>query len=118
MQEIFTPEAISQRLPGRSRPSATRAIPPPGTTSLMNAQPIVIDCNKGKIALGHNGNLTNAIELRRRLEHRGSIFQTTSDTEVIVHLIARSGSARSFRSHCRRAESGGRRVLTGGAYAR
>ena len=52
----------------------------------------MIDCNKGKIALGHNGNLTNAIELRRRLEHRGSIFQTTSDTEVIVHLVARSAA--------------------------
>ena len=61
----------------------------------MNAQPVVIDCNKGKIALGHNGNLTNALELRRKLEHRGSIFQTTSDTEVIVHLIARS-SARNL----------------------
>ena len=58
----------------------------------MNAQPVVIDCNKGKLALGHNGNLTNAIEVRRRLEHRGSIFQTTSDTEVIVHLIARSAA--------------------------
>ena len=52
----------------------------------------MIDCNKGKLALGHNGNLTNALELRRRLEHRGSIFQTTSDTEVIVHLIARSAA--------------------------
>jgi amidophosphoribosyltransferase len=52
----------------------------------------VIDCNKGKLALGHNGNLTNAIELRKKLEHRGSIFQTTSDTEVIVHLIARSNA--------------------------
>src|SRR6266566_1992381 len=53
-------------------------------------QPIMIDCNKGKVALGHNGNLTNAAEWRRKLEHRGSIFQTNSDTEVIVHLIARS----------------------------
>jgi amidophosphoribosyltransferase len=61
-----------------------------GDSGVTNAQPILIDCNKGKIALGHNGNLTNANELRRRLEHRGSIFQTTSDTEVIVHLIARS----------------------------
>ena len=52
----------------------------------------MIDCNKGKLALGHNGNLTNALELRRRLEHRGSIFQTTSDTEVIVHLMARSAA--------------------------
>jgi amidophosphoribosyltransferase len=50
----------------------------------------VIDCNKGKIALAHNGNLTNAADWRRKLEHRGSIFQTTSDTEVIVHLVARS----------------------------
>src|ERR1019366_8155607 len=63
-----------------------------GDTTLLNAQPIMIDCNKGKIALGHNGNLTNAIELRRKLEHRGSIFQSTSDTEVIVHLIARSAA--------------------------
>ena len=50
----------------------------------------MIDCSKGKLAVGHNGNLTNAAEWRRKLEHRGSIFQTTSDTEVIVHLIARS----------------------------
>src|SRR5206468_9037290 len=61
-----------------------------GDKGLLNAQPIVIDCNKGKVALGHNGNLTNAAEHRRRLEHRGSIFQTNSDTEVIVHLLARS----------------------------
>src|SRR5229473_2233330 len=53
-------------------------------------QPSIIDCNKGKVALGHNGNLTNAADWRRKLEHRGSIFQTNSDTEVIVHLIARS----------------------------
>jgi amidophosphoribosyltransferase len=51
---------------------------------------VVIDCNKGKLAVAHNGNLTNAMKWRRRLEHKGSIFQTTSDTEVIVHLIARS----------------------------
>src|SRR6266478_593854 len=44
----------------------------------------------GTVALGHNGNLTNAAEWGRKLEHRGSIFQTNSDTEVIVHLIARS----------------------------
>jgi amidophosphoribosyltransferase len=55
----------------------------------------MIDCNKGKVAVAHNGNLTNAGEWRRRLEHRGSIFQTNSDTEVIVHLIARS-QARNF----------------------
>jgi amidophosphoribosyltransferase len=55
----------------------------------------VVDCSKGKLALAHNGNLTNAGEWRRKLEHRGSIFQTNSDTEVIVHLIART-QARNF----------------------
>jgi amidophosphoribosyltransferase len=90
VQEIFTPEAIT-RLPGAAAIGPTR-YSTAGDTTLLNAQPIMIDCNKGKIAVGHNGNLTNAIELRRRLEHRGSIFQTTSDTEVIVHLVARSAA--------------------------
>src|SRR5271169_2124508 len=88
VQEIFTPEVIA-RLPGDASIGHTR-YSTAGDNTLMNAQPVVIDCNKGKIALGHNGNLTNAIELRKKLEHRESIFQTTSDTEVIVHLIARS----------------------------
>ncbi|MBZ5503091.1 MAG: amidophosphoribosyltransferase [Acidobacteriia bacterium] len=88
VQEIFTPEVLAH-LPGWAAIGHTR-YSTAGDTSLVNAQPIVIDCNKGKLALGHNGNLTNAIEMRRRLEHRGSIFQTTSDTEVIVHLVARS----------------------------
>ena len=88
VQEIFTPEVIA-RLQGGAAISHTR-YSTAGDTSLTNAQPVVIDCNRGKLALGHNGNLTNALEVRRRLEHRGSIFQTTSDTEVIVHLVARS----------------------------
>jgi amidophosphoribosyltransferase len=90
VQEIFTPDVL-QRLPGDLAIGHTR-YSTAGDTTLTNAQPIVIDCNKGKLALGHNGNLTNATEIRRRLEHRGSIFQTTSDTEVIVHLIARSAA--------------------------
>ena len=90
VQEIFTPEVIA-RLPGSAAIGHTR-YSTAGDTTLINAQPIMIDCNKGKLALGHNGNLTNALELRRRLEHRGSIFQTTSDTEVIVHLVARSAA--------------------------
>ena len=95
VQEIFTPEIIAQ-LPGESAIGHTR-YSTAGDSSLTNAQPVVIDCNRGKLAVGHNGNLTNALEVRRRLEHRGSIFQTTSDTEVIVHLIARS-SARNLSS--------------------
>jgi len=88
VQEIFTPDVIA-RLPGAAAIGHTR-YSTTGDTTLTNAQPIVIDFKKGKLALGHNGNLTNAAEHRRRLEDRGAIFQTTSDTEVIVHLVARS----------------------------
>jgi amidophosphoribosyltransferase len=61
-----------------------------GDSSLGNAQPILIDCAHGQIALCHNGNLVNARELRDELVQQGSIFQTSSDTEVILHLYARS----------------------------
>lgn len=61
-----------------------------GDSSLKNAQPIAVDYSGGSVAVGHNGNLVNAVELRERLELEGSIFQSSSDTEVIVHLIARS----------------------------
>ncbi|MBV9082792.1 MAG: amidophosphoribosyltransferase, partial [Acidobacteriaceae bacterium] len=61
-----------------------------GDTTLRNAQPLSVACSKGQVAVAHNGNLTNAIELRRELERDGSIFQSTSDTEVILHLVARS----------------------------
>src|ERR1700675_358009 len=88
VEEIFQP-AVLTKLPGTAAIGHAR-YSTAGDKALLNAQPIMIDCNKGKVALGHNGNLTNAAEWRRRLEHRGSIFQTNSDTEVIVHLIARS----------------------------
>jgi amidophosphoribosyltransferase len=88
VEEIFTP-AVVKNLPGDLAIGHTR-YSTAGDKALLNAQPIMIDCNKGKVALGHNGNLTNAAEWRRKLEHRGSIFQTNSDTEVIVHLLARS----------------------------
>jgi amidophosphoribosyltransferase len=61
-----------------------------GESRLANAQPIVIDCVHGQLALGHNGNLVNASEVRDALVKRGAIFQTTTDSEVIVHLFARS----------------------------
>ena len=93
VEEIFQPSVLA-KLPGSSAIGHTR-YSTAGDKALLNAQPIMIDCNKGKIALAHNGNLTNALEWRRKLEHRGSIFQSNSDTEVIVHLIARS-QARNF----------------------
>ena len=64
-----------------------------GESNLVNAQPILIDCSHGEISLCHNGNIVNAIELRQQLVREGSIFQTSSDTEVILHLYARSQAA-------------------------
>jgi amidophosphoribosyltransferase len=61
-----------------------------GESKLSNAQPILIDCAHGQIAICHNGNLVNAGELRDELVRRGSIFQSGSDTEVVLHLYARS----------------------------
>lgn len=61
-----------------------------GGTSLVNAQPIVTESWRGPIALAHNGNLVNAGHLRQRLEEEGAIFQSTSDSEVVLHLLARS----------------------------
>jgi amidophosphoribosyltransferase len=90
VEEIFTPEVLN-KLPGNASIGHTR-YSTAGDKALLNAQPIMIDCNKGKISIGHNGNLTNAAEWRRRLEHRGSIFQTNSDTEVVVHLLAKSAA--------------------------
>src|SRR5213075_2898657 len=80
---------VLSRLPGRLAIGHTR-YSTSGDSSVLNAQPIMVDCNKGMIALAHNGNLVNANLIRHRLEQQGSIFQTTSDTEVVVHLIAQS----------------------------
>jgi len=60
-----------------------------GSSNLKNAQPLVVNCARGQIAIGHNGNLTNASRLRTELEDKGSIFQTTVDSEIILHLMAR-----------------------------
>jgi amidophosphoribosyltransferase len=61
-----------------------------GESRLSNAQPILIDCAHGQIAICHNGNLVNATELREELVRQGSIFQSNSDTETVLHLYARS----------------------------
>ena len=59
-----------------------------GTSTIKNAQPLVVDCVRGQMAIAHNGNLINADVLRDELERKGSIFQTTADTEIILHLLA------------------------------
>ncbi|HEY1239480.1 MAG TPA: amidophosphoribosyltransferase [Bryobacteraceae bacterium] len=86
--DIFTPEVI-EKLPGALAIGHTR-YSTAGDTALLNAQPFSVACNKGRIAIAHNGNITNASELRKELERGGSIFQASSDTEVILHLVARS----------------------------
>lgn len=64
-----------------------------GSSMLKNAQPLVVEYSRGSIAIGHNGNLVNAKLLRDELEAYGSIFQTTVDSEIILHLLARCNSA-------------------------
>jgi len=87
--EVFT-ESVLKGLRGWLAIGHTR-YSTAGDTVLLNAQPLTVGFNKGLVSVAHNGNLTNARQLRKQLEESGSIFQTTSDTEVIVHLIARSG---------------------------
>ncbi len=86
--EVFTEEVINT-LKGDSAIGHTR-YSTAGDTDLKNAQPLVVSCQKGEVALAHNGNLVNASSLRKELESRGDIFQTTSDSEVILHYFARS----------------------------
>jgi len=78
-----------------------------GSSQLKNAQPLTVDCARGQIAIAHNGNLTNAARLRDELEARGSIFQTTVDSEIILHLLAQpdaNGSKNPFVHTLRKIE--------------
>lgn len=86
--DVFT-EDVFKRLSGESAIGHTR-YSTAGDSSEGNAQPIVVECAQGTVALCHNGNLINAHTLRADLEQDGAIFQSTADTEVILHLIARS----------------------------
>src|SRR5450432_1217662 len=86
--DIFTSPVLAT-LPGELAIGHTR-YSTAGDTVLLNAQPFSVFCNKGKLAVAHNGNITNAAELRVDLERRGAIFQASSDTEVILHLMAHS----------------------------
>jgi amidophosphoribosyltransferase len=88
VSDVFKEKTMA-RLPGRRALGHTR-YSTAGTSVIANAQPIVVKTSMGPLALVHNGNLTNAVEIRKRLEREGSIFQTTSDTEVILHLMARA----------------------------
>jgi amidophosphoribosyltransferase len=90
--DVFKPHRLAQvkgaRAIGHVRYSTF------GTSILRNVQPLVVDYARGSMALGHNGNLVNAHVLREQLEDEGAIFQATTDSEVIIHLAARSKKER------------------------
>ncbi|MGH7901181.1 MAG: amidophosphoribosyltransferase [Thermodesulfobacteriota bacterium] len=88
VSDVFTEESISN-LPGKNAIGHVR-YSTTGSSHRKNSQPLVITYSRGQLAIAHNGNLTNASSLREELENDGAIFQSTTDTEVIVHLIARS----------------------------
>lgn len=88
--DIFSP-GVLKKLPG-SRAIGHVRYSTSGGTQLYNAQPFIVHFSRGSLAVAHNGNLTNALVLREEMERLGAIFQSTSDTEVLIHLIARSGA--------------------------
>ncbi|MBI4421461.1 MAG: amidophosphoribosyltransferase [Gemmatimonadetes bacterium] len=92
VQDVFPAEAL-RALPGDVAVGHTR-YSTAGSSVLQNAQPVLVNYHRGPLALAHNGNLTNAREVRDDLVRTGSIFQSTSDSEVLVHLIARSDARR------------------------
>ncbi len=100
VSEAFDEETLRQ-LPGRLAIGHTR-YSTTGSSTLKNSQPLVVTYAKGSIAVAHNGNLVNAYELRRKLEAKGSIFQTTVDSEIILHLLAHAtdGSFEEDLSRC------------------
>lgn len=93
LQDVFGPQELEAlRGPaalGHVRYSTT------GESLACNAQPLIVRYHQGQVALGHNGNLVNRHQLRKRLEDEGSIFATTTDSEVVLHLLARCGQKRS-----------------------
>jgi amidophosphoribosyltransferase len=94
VSEVFTKD-ILKRLSGKSAVGHVR-YSTAGSSELKNAQPFVADYYKGNLAIAHNGNLTNAFLIKSELESKGSLFQSNMDTEVIVHLIARSKEKNSI----------------------
>src|ERR1700720_2691265 len=85
----FSGREVIERLPGVSAMGHVR-YSTTGETILRNVQPLFAELDGGGFAIGHNGNLTNALTLRRQLVREGAIMQSTTDTEVMLHLLARS----------------------------
>ena len=87
--DTFSRQEVIDRLPGMSAVGHVR-YSTTGETILRNVQPLFAELDGGGFAIGHNGNLTNGLTLRRQLVHDGALMQSTSDTEVILHLVARA----------------------------
>ena len=83
-----------------------------GDSRVVNVQPLLIECSHGQIALCHNGNLVNATEVRAELVRRGSIFQTNSDTEVVLHTVRQVDCRDGRGCHRRVGLTGARCLLT------
>jgi amidophosphoribosyltransferase len=102
VSQVFSPRELDRlkgsRAIGHVRYSTT------GSSNLKNAQPLMVDCARGQLAIGHNGNLINAAILRHELEQRGSIFQTTVDSEIILHLLAQPSGASGVLAALRRVQ--------------
>ena len=91
--DAFSDRRVIDRLPGNSACGHVR-YSTTGETLLRNVQPLFAELDPFGFAIGHNGNLTNGLTLRRQLVHEGAIMQSTTDTEVILHLVARSNKPR------------------------
>ncbi len=91
--DTFSRRDVIERLPGNSAVGHVR-YSTTGETILRNVQPLFSELDSGGFAIGHNGNLTNGLTLRRHLIHEGAIMQSTTDTEVMLHLVARSRRTR------------------------
>lgn len=95
VSEVFAKKEVIEKLSGQSAIGHTR-YSTTGASSLLNIQPFLITNRSRYLAVAHNGNLTNAYELKKRLDSQGSIFQTTSDTEIILHLATVSKKQTRF----------------------
>ena len=111
VSQVFSERELRQlkgnRAIGHVRYSTT------GSSTLKNAQPLVVDCGRGQLAIAHNGNLINAAILRDELEARGSIFQTTVDSEIILHLLAQPSGYQNAVKAVRQVEGAFSFVLMG-----
>ena len=108
--DTFSKRQVIDRLPGMSAVGHVR-YSTTGETLLRNVQPLFAELNPGGFAIGHNGNLTNGLTLRRELVREGAIMQSTTDTEVILHLVARSRKPPLRRPLHRRPARAGRRLF-------